>query len=79
MSRQYPVTQRWALALYRWFPEADSIRYLSHHAGQHRNYCLFLECCAQKLRVEERGEISTLLETVLLAADRHHLEVHWSS
>jgi hypothetical protein len=79
MSRQYPTTQRWALALHRWFPEADGIRYLSRHAGEHRNYCLFVERCAGKLRIEEHGEISALRETVLLAADRYHLEVHWES
>jgi hypothetical protein len=77
MSKQYPATQRWALTLHRWFPRADGIRYLSRHAGENRNYCLFLERCADKLRVEEHGEISTLRETVLLAADRYHLEVHW--
>jgi hypothetical protein len=79
MSKQYPVTQRWALSLYRWFPDADGIRYLSRHAGEKRNYCLFPERCAGKLRVEEHGEISALRETVLLAADRYHLEVHWNS
>ncbi len=78
MSKQYPVTQRWAQALHRWFPEADGIRYLSPHAGENRNYCLFPERCAEKLRVEEQGEISALRETVLLAADRYHLEVHWN-
>jgi len=79
MSKQYAVTQRWALSLFDWFPEADGIRYLSRHAGENRNYCLFVERCADKLRIEEHGEISTLRETVLLAADRYHLEVHWSS
>lgn len=78
MSRQYPVTQHWALSLFRWFPEADGIRYLSRHAGENRNYCLFLERCADKLRVEEHGKISALRNVVLLAADRYHLEVHWN-
>ena len=78
MSRQYPVTQRWAQALHRWFPDADGIRYLSRHAGENRNYCLFPERCAEKLRVEEHGGISALRETVLQAADRYHLEVHWN-
>ncbi len=78
MSKQYPVTQHWALSLYRWFPDADGIRYLSRHAGENRNYCLFLDRCAEKLRVEELGKMSALRETVLLAADRYHLEVHWN-
>ncbi len=78
MSKQYPVTQRWSLALHRWFPEADGIRYLSRHAGENRNYCLFPERCAERLRVVEHGEISALREIVLLAADRYHLEVHWN-
>lgn len=78
MSKQYSVTQRWALSFFRWFPEADGIRYLSRHVGEARNYCLFLERCAGKLRVEEHGEISTLSDVVLLAADRYHLEVHWN-
>lgn len=77
MSKQYPVTRRWALSLFRWFPQADGIRYLSRHAGENRNYCLFLERCAGKLRAEEHGEISSLRNIVLLAADRYHLEVHW--
>lgn len=77
MSKQYPVTQCWALSLYRRFPDADGIRYLSRHAGENRNYCLFPERCAGKLQLEELGEIFTLRETVLLAADRYHLEVHW--
>lgn len=77
MSRQYPATRRWALGLFRWFPEAAGIRYLSRHAGENRNYCLFPERCAGKLRVEEHGEISSLRNIVLLAADRYHLEVHW--
>lgn len=77
MSKQYAVTQRWALSLYRWFPRADGIRYLSRHAGENRNYCLFPERCADKLQVEEHGKISTLRESVLLAADRYHLELHW--
>ncbi len=79
MSRQYPTTQAWALAFHRWFPEADGIRYLSRHAGENRNYCLFPERCVGKLRVEEHGEISTLRKVVLLAADKYHLEVHWNS
>lgn len=77
MSKQYPVTQRWALSLFRWFPEADGIRYLSRHAGENRNYCLFPERCAGRLGVEEQGELSTLRGAVILAADRYHLEVHW--
>ncbi len=77
MSKQYPVTQRWALSIFRWFPEADGIRYLSRHAGENRNYCLFPERCARELRVEEQGEISTLRNIVLRAADKYHLEVHW--
>jgi len=79
MSKQYPTTQAWALALHGWFPEADGIRYLSRHAGENRNYCLFPERCAGKLRVEEHGEVSKLREITLLAADRYHLEVHWNS
>lgn len=78
MSKQYPVTRRWALSLLRWFPEAEGIRYLSRHAGEARNYCLFPERCAQKLAVEQHGEISSLPSNVLLAADRYHLEVHWN-
>lgn len=77
MSRQYPTTQRWALSLFHWFPEAHGIRYLSRHAGEHRNYCLFVDRCAGKLRSEEHGIISSLRHLVLLAADTYHLEVHW--
>jgi hypothetical protein len=77
MSRQYSITQRWALSLFHWFPEAHGIRYLSRHAGEHRNYCLFVERCASRLRFEEHGTISSLREVVLLAADTYHLEVHW--
>lgn len=79
MSKQYPVTQRWALSLYRWFPQADGIRYLSRHAGEYRNYCLFPERCAGKLRVEELGHIAAMREFVLQAADEYLLEVHWNS
>lgn len=79
MSKQYPVIQHWALSLFRWYPEADGIRYLSRHAGENRNYCLFPERCAEKLQVEEYGKISTLRDVVLLAADRYHLEVHWDA
>jgi len=64
--------------VYRWFPEAHGIRYLSHHAGGNRNYCLFLERCAGKLRIEEHGKISSLRDMVLLAADKYHLEIHWN-
>jgi len=78
MSKQYPSTQRWALHLFRWFPAAHGIRYLSRHAGENRNYCLFLERCTGKLRVEEHGKISALRDVVLLAADTYHLEVHWN-
>lgn len=77
MSRQYPISQRWALSLFRWFPEAHGIRYLSRHAGKHRNYCLFVDRCASKLRYVEHGSISSLRDLVLLAADNYHLEVHW--
>jgi hypothetical protein len=78
-SRQYPTTQRWAQSLFRWLPEADGIRYLSRHAGENRNYCLFLDRCADRLQAEEHGSIASLRDVVLLAADRYHLEVHWSS
>ncbi len=78
MSRQYQATQAWALTLHRWFPEADGIRYLSRHAGENRNYCLFLERCSGKLWIEEHGIISSLRDVVLLAADRYHLEIHWN-
>ncbi len=78
MSKQYPATQHWALMLHHWFPEAHGIRYLSRHAGENRNYCLFLERCTGKLRVEEHGKISALRDVVLLAADKYHLEIHWN-
>jgi hypothetical protein len=77
MSRQYRTTQQWALSLFRRFPEAHGIRYLSRHAGVHRNYCLFVDRCASKLRSEEHGTISSQRDLVLLAADTYHLEVHW--
>jgi hypothetical protein len=77
MSRQYPTTQRWALSLFRWFPEAHGLRYLSRHTGEHRNYCVFVDRCAGKLSSEEYGTISSLRDLVLLAADTYYLEVHW--
>lgn len=78
MSRQYLTTQRWALSIFRWFPDAHGIRYLSRHAGEHRNYCLFVDRCAGMLRSEEHGTISSQRDLVLLAADTYHLEVHWA-
>lgn len=77
MSRQYPTTQRWSLALYRWLPEAQGIRYLSRHAGEDRNYCLFLDRCAGELASDRLGMIGGLRDLVLRAADKYHLEVHW--
>jgi hypothetical protein len=77
MSKQYPTTQRWALSLYRWFPEAQGVRYLSRHAGEEHNYCLFLERYSGSLQVEGLGRIGDLREVVLRAADRYRLEVHW--
>lgn len=79
MSKQYPVTQKWASRLFRWFPQAHGIRYLSRHAGENRNYCLFLDRCAGELEVEEHGKISSLRKVALLAADRYRLEVHWEA
>ena len=72
-----PTTQRWALSLFRWFPEAHGLRYLPRHAGEHRNYCVFVDRCAGKLSSEEHGTISSLRDLVLLAADTYYLEVHW--
>lgn len=77
MSRQYPTTQRWALKLYQWFPQARGIRYLSRHASEERNYCLFLNRCERVLEVECMGKLGELRETVLRAADHYYLEVHW--
>lgn len=79
MSKQYPATQRWASRLFQWLPEAQGIRYLSRHAGENRNYCLFLERCAGELEVEDHGSIASLREVVMLAADRYRLEVHWDA
>jgi len=79
MSRQYPTKQRWALSFFHWIPQAHGIRYLSRHAGEHRNHCLFLDRCAGKLRYEEHGSISSLRDLVLLAADNYHLGVHWDA
>ena len=77
MSRQYPTTQQWSLALHAGFPQAQGIRYLSRHAGEERNYCLFVDRCAEELTLERLGRIGDLREVVLRAADRYHLEVHW--
>jgi hypothetical protein len=65
-SKQYPVTRKWSLALHTWLSEADGIRYLSRHAGEQRNYCLFLDRCGVDLRAELRG-------VVLFTADKYSL------
>ncbi len=72
-SRQYPITQKWSLALHTWLPEADGIRYLSRHAGEEHNYCLFLDRCAGDLRAELQGTLAELRPVVLLAADKYSL------
>lgn len=77
MSRQYSTTQRWALKLYHWFPQARGIRYLSRHAGEECKYCLFVDRCSGSLEVERKGKIGDLKEISFRPADLYHLEVHW--
>ncbi len=72
-SRQYPVTQRWSVALHTWLPETDGIRYLSRHAAEQRNYCLFLDRCGAHLRAELQGTLGDLHAVVLFAADKYSL------
>jgi len=75
VSKDYGVTQQWSLAFHRWRPDADGVRYLSRHAAQHHNYCLFLDRCATDLSVNTLGAIQDLRRIVLFAADRYHLAV----
>ncbi len=72
-SKQYPVTQRWGLALHTRQPEADGIRYLSRHAAEQRNYCLFLDRCGSDLRAELQGMLGALRAVALFAADKYSL------
>ena len=59
-SKEHPITQRWSLALHTWLPEDDGIRYLFHHAGEQRNYCLFLDRCGADLRTELQDTLGEL-------------------
>ncbi len=79
MSKQYPTTRRWASKLFQRFPEARGIRYLSRHAGENRNYCLFLERCAGDLEVEDHGSLASLRRVAFLAADKYRLEILWEA
>lgn len=72
-SKQYPITQRWSLALHTWLPGADGVRYLSRHAAEQLNYCLFLDRCGADLRAELQGTLGELRRVVLFAADKYSL------
>jgi hypothetical protein len=45
----YPTTQAWALALYRWYQDADGIRYTPRHVQEETSFALFLDRCANAL------------------------------
>lgn len=72
--KQYETTRRWALEIYRWFPEAAGIRYISRHAAPNLNYCLFLNRCRPALQADLEGPLKDLRSTVLLAASRYRLD-----
>lgn len=72
-SRDYPRTRPWSLALHRWYPQADGIRYLGRHAAQELNLCLFLDRCGPALTATEVGKLADLRRDGLIAAHRYHL------
>lgn len=72
-SRDYARTRPWSLALHRWYPEADAIRYLGRHAAEKLNLCLFLDRCGPALTATEVGKLADLRRDGLIAAHRYHL------
>ncbi len=81
VAKQYRRTQQWSLALHGWFPDTDGIRYLSRHAGNQLNYCLFLDRCGADLHLQTLGELQDLRRIVLFAADTYGLVINlrWRS
>lgn len=75
-TKAYPVTQHWSQALHDWLPAADGLRYASRHAGQHLNYCLFLDRCGADLQVLPQGELQDLRPIVLFAAETYVLSCY---
>jgi hypothetical protein len=78
MSKQYSTTMRWSMALHRWLPAADGIRYASRHAdAASPNVCLFLDRCRAALMIDPQGTLADarLRAKMLDAANRYRLAV----
>jgi hypothetical protein len=74
-TKRYDRTQSWSLALHKWFPAADGIRFSGRKAGKALNYCLFLDRCAADLDLYSQGQLQDLRAIVLAAAARYRLKV----
>ncbi len=72
-STEYDRTMAWSQELYRWYDDADGIRYVGRHAAIRLNYCLFLDHCGDALEVETEGQLKDLRPLVMRACDLFNL------
>lgn len=72
-TRDYSRTRPWSLALHRWYPQADGIRYMGRHAAEKLNLCLYLDRCGPILTATKVGKLTDLRRDGLIAAHRYHL------
>lgn len=78
MGDDYATCQAWALALWRWFPDAAGLRYRARKAGADvANVALWLDRCLDRLRVppEDARRLDEWEALVLAAGDLYRLTV----
>jgi hypothetical protein len=72
-EKPYERTQAWSLAWYRWYPDADGVVVLGRKSAPHRNFCLYLDRCADALAFETEGTLAALRTDGLRACYRYRI------
>ena len=74
----YPTTRAWSLALHKWYPAADAIRYPARHRRIDQSYAFFLDRSAPKLTPRMESDLGDDMLRLLSAASAHNITVLFS-
>jgi hypothetical protein len=59
-EKPYDRTQAWSLAWHTSYPKLDGVAFLGRKSARHRNFCLYLDRCADALEFEVEGTLESL-------------------
>jgi hypothetical protein len=72
-EKPYERTQAWSVAWHAWYPQLDGVAFLGRKSAPHRNFCLYLDRCADALAFELEGTLEALRADGLRACYRYRI------